>query len=100
MNDIGELRERRQALHTQLGALQEQRERAFRENSFALARQGAGVTHHDESEMKVFADGEVAGDSTMTGLRRQIELIDDELAAHNSDRKGRRRRVLGWLHHE
>jgi hypothetical protein len=32
------------------------------------------------SEMQQLADDETAGDSAMTELRRQIELIDDQLA--------------------
>jgi hypothetical protein len=85
-------------LQTQLGALREQRDRASRANSFARSRQRVGVTQHDESEMKEFADDEVAGDSAITDLRRRIELIDDELARSLSagvNETGRR--VRDWL---
>jgi hypothetical protein len=50
-------------------------------NSDALALQQAGVAHHDQTEMKGFADDDkIAGDSSMTDLRRRITLIDDEIA--------------------
>jgi hypothetical protein len=98
MSDVSDLRRRRQALETQLGALDEQRERAFRANSDARALQDAGVTHHDRAEMKQFSDAETAGDSTMTNLRRQIALIDDELE-RNQGRglAGRGRTIMRWL---
>jgi hypothetical protein len=98
MSEVTDLRQRRRALETELGRLREQRERAFRANSDALALQRAGVTHHDGAEMKEFADNEVAGDSAMTDLRREIELIDDELARNHGGRlRDEGRRVLHWL---
>jgi len=98
MSDLSELRRRRQALETQLSALSEQREHAFRANSDALALQDAGVTHHDGAEMKQFSDAENAGDSAMTDLRRQIALIDDELERnHGSGIGGRARTIMRWL---
>jgi hypothetical protein len=86
MSDGNELHRRRDELQTQLTALTEQRERAFRVNSDALALQQAGVTHRDGAAMKELADAESAGDSAMTTLRREIEAIDKELA---HDRPGR-----------
>jgi hypothetical protein len=78
--------------------LREQRERAFRPNSDALSRQRVGVTHHDAAEIQEFATDEVASDSAMTDLRRQIELIDDELARdHRGGLTGGRRRIMRWL---
>lgn len=98
MTDLDELRRRREALETQLIALTEQREHAFRVNSDALALQQAGVTHHDGAEMKQFADAERAGDSTMTVLRREIEQIDNELARdHRGGFEGGRRKIVSWL---
>jgi hypothetical protein len=98
MNKVEDLRQRREALQTQLGALRDQQERASHANSFALSRQRAGVTHLDESEMKEFADDAVTREPAITDTRRQIELIDDELArnegAHLTETG---RRVLGWL---
>jgi len=98
MSEVQDLRRRRGALDTELGALREQRERASRANSFALSRQRAGVTQHDEADMKELADDEVAGDAAITDLRRQIESIDTELA--RDDGRGvtaTRRRVGSWL---
>ena len=63
-----------------LEILREQQERASRANSYALSRQRAGVTDHDESQMKEFADDEAAGEPAITDVRRQIESIDTELA--------------------
>jgi hypothetical protein len=98
MSDVNELRRRREALETKLTTLTEQRERAFRVNSDALALQQAGVTHHDGSAMKELADAESAGDSTMTALRREIAQIDDELARdHTGGFVGRRRKIMSWL---
>jgi hypothetical protein len=98
MSDVNELRRRRQALEAQLGTLTTQKEHAFRANSDARALQDAGVTHHDRSEMDQFSDAEVAGDSTMTDLRRQIALIDDELERdHGSGLAGRGRTMMRWL---
>jgi hypothetical protein len=98
MSEVQDLRQRRQALETQLSALRAQRDHAFRANSDALSRQRAGVTHHDAEEMKEFAADEVAGDSAMTDLRRQIESIDDELAGdHGGGLSGKRRRIMSWL---
>jgi hypothetical protein len=91
-------KQRHKALDTQLSALSDQRARAFRENSYAMARQRAGVTQHDAAKMAEFADAEVAGDSAMTDLRRQMALIDAE---REHDQGGviteRRRRLLSWL---
>jgi hypothetical protein len=98
MSDVNELRRRREALETQLTALSEQRERAFRVNSDALSLQQAGVTHHDTAAMKTLADAESAGDSTMTLLRREIAQIDGELARdHRGGLEGRRRKIMSLL---
>ena len=98
MSDLDELRRRREVLEAELSVMSEQREHAFRVNSDALALQQAGVTHHDQTEMKGFADDEIAGDSTMTDLRRRIALIDDELERdHGGGLAGRRRTIMRWL---
>jgi hypothetical protein len=99
MNEVQDLRERREALQTELGSLREQQERASRANSYALSRQRAGVTHLDESEMKELADDEVARGPAIAEVRREIELIDSELLArdHGGPLNGTGRRVLGWL---
>ena len=98
MNEVQELRQRREALQTQLGTLREQQERASRANSYALSRQQAGVTHHDDAELKELADDEVAREPAITDLRRQIDSIDTELARdHDSGLLGTRGRVMNWL---
>ena len=81
MSEVQDLPQRRRALETDLGGLREQREHADRANSDALSRQRAGVAHHNAAKMQQFADDETAGDSAMTERRRQIELIDGELAS-------------------
>jgi len=83
MSDGNALRRRRDELQTQLAAMTEQRERAFRVRSDALALQQAGVTHHDAAAMKSLADAEKADDSAMTALRREIETIEADLALHH-----------------
>ena len=99
MSDVNELRRRREALETQLATLSQERERAFRVNSDALALQQAGVTHHDGAVMKQLSDAESAGDSTMTALRREIAQIDDELDRdHRGGFAGRRQKIMSRLH--
>jgi hypothetical protein len=95
MSEFNDLQQRRNALQTQLSTLRLQRERAFRANSDALSLQRAGVTHREAVEMKGFADDEIAGDSAMTDIRRQIELIDGELTSGRGG--GKRGRVLRRL---
>src|ERR1700750_2075897 len=99
MSDAKELRQRREALETELTALSVQRERAFRVNSDAMALQQAGVTHHDGAAMREFADAESVGDATMTALRREIAQIDNELRRdHPGGFADRRRMMARWLH--
>ena len=97
MNEVQELRQRRQALETERRGLREQRERAYRANSDALSLQRAGVTDHDSTEMQEFADDETAGDSAMTALSREIELIDANLATTRRGGGRSRRRIMNWL---
>lgn len=98
MSDVNELRRQRRELEAQLGTLSEQREHAFRANSDALALQRAGVTHHGGTEMQEFADAEIAGDSTMTDIRRQIARIDDELERDSAvGLAGRTRKIMKRL---
>jgi hypothetical protein len=98
MSKVRDLRQRRQALETELSGLRQQRERAFRANSDALSRQRAGVTDHNAGEMQKFADEEIVGDPAMTALRRQIELIDHEFNRdHGGNFASRGRRTMKWL---
>lgn len=98
MSDVQDLRQRRQALETKLSELDEQRERAFRANSDARSLQRAGIAEHTAGEMQHLADDETAGDSAMTELRREIELIDDELArGQQGGVGGSARSVMRWL---
>jgi hypothetical protein len=98
LSEVEDLRQRRQALEAELSGLREQRERAFRANSDALSLQRVGVTDHSPAEMQQFADDETDGDSAMTELRREIELIDDELAAklRGGGASGVGRRIMNW----
>lgn len=98
MTEAHDLRQRRHALQTELSMLREQQERASRENSYALSRQRAGTTDHDESHMKELADDEVSRQPAISGIRREIESIDSELAHdHGSGLGDTRRRVMNWL---
>lgn len=98
MSDVDDLRQRRRALETQLGALRRERELAFRANGDELVQQRAGVRHHDAGEMKEFAANEASGGPAIADLGRQIELIDEELARdHSNGLTGTGRRVLRWL---
>jgi hypothetical protein len=98
MTEVRNLRQRRQALQTELGALREQQERASRANSYARSRQRAGVTNHNESEMKELADDEAARGPAIIDVRRQIESIDTELEHdHGGGPAEAGRRVMNWL---
>jgi hypothetical protein len=98
MTEVRDLRQRRQALQTELSALREQQERASRANSYALSRQRAGVTDNDESQMKELADDEVSLEPAIIDVRRQIESIDTELARdHGGGTADAGRRVMNWL---
>jgi hypothetical protein len=98
MNETKDLRQRRLALQSELNALREQQERASRANSYAMSRQRAGVTDHDETQMKELADDEVSHEPSITDVRREIESIDTELARdHDASLAGTRRRVMTWL---
>ena len=98
MTEARDLRHRRQALQTELSMLREQQELAARENSYALSRQRAGITDHDESQLKELADDEVSREPAMSDIRREIESIDSELAHdHGSGLGDTRRRVMNWL---
>jgi hypothetical protein len=67
-------------------------------NTDALSQQQVRGTHDDESETEELAADEAAGDSQMTDLRRQIELIDDELARdHGGGLAEKGRRIMRWL---
>jgi hypothetical protein len=98
MNEVQHLRQRRQSLETELNALRERQERASRANSYALSRQRAGVTDHNEAQMQEFADDEVGHGPAIIDVRRQIESIDTELARdHSGGLAGTGRRVMSWL---
>jgi hypothetical protein len=79
MSVASDLRQRLGGLRSKLDALLERRERASRVQSFAKARQDAGVTHLDADEMERFARDETAGDADITDLRREIRSVEDEL---------------------
>jgi hypothetical protein len=80
MREGHDLRKRRQALETELGGLRDQRERGFRANRDALSRQQFAVTRPDAAGTSEFVDDEAAADAGMNDLRRQIDLVGDELA--------------------
>jgi hypothetical protein len=77
----------------------EQRERGLSREKRRASLQRVGVTDHNVAEMQQFAEDETAGDSAMTELRREIELIDDELAAEQraGGVSGVGRRIMNWL---
>jgi hypothetical protein len=79
--------------------LREQRERGLSREKRLASLQRVGVTDHNVAEMQQFAEDETAGDSAMTEHRREIELIDDELAAEQraGGVSGVGRRIMNWL---
>jgi hypothetical protein len=74
MSENHGLRERRQALETELGGLRDQQERGFRANEDAVGRQP------EAAEVPELVDDEVAAESAMEDLRQQIDLVGSELA--------------------
>ena len=84
MSVASDLRTRLAELRSRLNVLLARRERASGEHSFAKARQDAGVTHHDADKMAQFAQDEVGGDAEMTGIRREIMSIGDQLERDHS----------------
>jgi hypothetical protein len=95
MSVASDLRQRLVDLRSRLHVLLERRERASGAHTFARARQSTGVTHHDADEMAQFARDEVAGDAEMTGLRREIMSVDEELERdHGGGLRARAGRAL------
>jgi len=78
MSDDQDLRKRRQALETELGGLLDQQERGLRATAEAVSRLPAGVLE-PETYASELRDEEIAADSAMDDLHRQIDAIDDEL---------------------
>jgi hypothetical protein len=101
MSTASDLRERLLTLRSRLNVLLEQRERASGANSFARARQRAGVTHDDSDTMAHYAEDEVAGDTEITDIRQEIRSIDAELERAHRARglRARASRVLRSRHH-
>jgi hypothetical protein len=98
MSKVRDLRERREALQTQLDVLRKQRDAAFQANSFALTRERYGAAQQNAAEMKVLANAQVAGDPAMTDLRHHILAIDDELDRdHGRGLAAAGRRAMIWL---
>ena len=94
MSERHELEQRRQELTARLAELRTHRDHAFRTNSDALALQRAGVTHHDESEMSAFAADEVSGDAAISELRRELQLVESELAKSSGAIGGMTRKLF------
>jgi hypothetical protein len=78
MTEDQDLRKRRQALETELGGLLDQQERGERASAEAVGRLPAGVLE-PEAGASEFQDEEIAAESAMDDLRRQIDAIDSEL---------------------
>jgi len=79
MSEDQDLRQRRQALEAELGALSDQQERGDRANADAVSRLPAAVVQPEPAQMSEVADEERAADSAMDELRDEINLIADEL---------------------
>jgi hypothetical protein len=101
VSTASDLRERLLELGNRLDVLLERRERASRAHSFADARQSAGVTHDDADKMAEYAQDEEAGDTEITGIRREIRSVDDELERAHQARglRARANRILRLRHH-
>jgi hypothetical protein len=97
MSDRHELEQRQQELTARLAELRTHRDQAFRVNSDALALQRAGVTHHNESEMSAFATDEVSGDAAISELRRELALVESELAQSSGTFGGMTRKLFGRM---
>ena len=75
-----QLEARRTELASSLAQLGENRDRTYRLNSDALARDRAGVKQEQAEEMTRLGDAEVAADAEIRAAQRELRDIDEELA--------------------
>ena len=75
-----QLEQRRSELAMSLARLGENRDRTYRLNSDALARDRAGVKQEQAQEMTRLGDAEVTADAEIRAAQRELREIDSELA--------------------
>jgi hypothetical protein len=94
-----ELRQRRANLRDSLPGLSQKRDHTYRQNCYALARNRAGVTQSGTLEIERLGDDEVAADTELRDVEREIRRLDAEIITSASgDGLGARfGRVLRWV---
>lgn len=85
-----ELEQRRSELTQSLIELSKNKDRTYRQNSDALARDRAGVKHEKTEEMARLGGAEVAANDALRKVQRELRDIDAELAAMPRPRLGAR----------
>jgi hypothetical protein len=85
-----ELEQRRSELTQSLTELSEDKDRTYRQNSDAIARDRAGVKHEKSEEMVRLGGAEVAADDALRNVQRELRELDAELAAMPRRRLGAR----------
>ena len=76
---FSELEQRRDLLTGSLAGLSEQRADTYRVNSDALALGRAGVKQEHPDEMRRLRDAEVAADTAIRDVQRELRTIDAEI---------------------
>jgi hypothetical protein len=74
-----ELRKRRALLSGSLPGLGQKRDRAFRQNSDALALDRAGVTRHEPHEIARLGEDHAGADAAIRDVQREIRGLDAEI---------------------
>jgi type VI protein secretion system component VasF len=85
-----ELEQRRSELTQSLTELSDDKDRTYRQNSDAIARDRAGVKHEEPEEMVRLGGAQVAADDALRKVQRELREIDAELAAMPRPRLGAR----------
>lgn len=77
-----ELEQRRDELTRSLTGLSDNRADTYRRNSYALARDRAGVKRERPEEMMRLREAEIAANAAIRDFQRQLRDIDAEIKLH------------------
>ena len=94
-----ELRQQRANLVESLPALSRKRDHTYRENCYAQARNRAGVTYSAPLEIERLGEDEVAADTELRDVERELRRLDAEITSASSGGglEARAGRALRWL---
>jgi hypothetical protein len=93
------LRQRRAELTQLLPELSRKRDHTYRQNCYSLARNRAGVTHSGQQEIERLGEDEVAADTELRDVERELRRLDAEITSASSGGglEARFGRALRWL---